>query len=91
MAGKPKGTEYVLAEHGLLSAVEAVTKSRGGKVVGTCEVCRASEAERERVTREVQSRQAEFKGLEPAYNGCSPFEMTSRVRSNCALNPIELV
>ena len=42
VAGKPKGTEYVLAERSLLSAVEAAAKSRGGKVVDTCEVCRAS-------------------------------------------------
>jgi len=42
-------------------------KSQGGKVVGTCELCRASQAERERVAREVKSRQAEVEGLEP---GC---------------------
>ena len=67
LAGKPKGMEQVLAERGLLSALEAAAKSRGGKVVGTCELCRASQAERERVAREAKSRQAEVEGLEP---GC---------------------
>ena len=67
VAGKPKGMEQVLAERGLLSVLEAAAKSRGGKVVGTCELCRASQAERERVAREAKSRQAEIEGLEP---GC---------------------
>ena len=67
MAGKPKGMEQILAERGLLSVLEAAAKSRGGKVVGTCELCRASQVERERVAREAKSRQAEIEGLEP---GC---------------------
>jgi len=67
VAGKPKGMEQVLAERGLLSVLEAAAKSRGGKVVGVCKLCRASQAERERVAREAKSRQAEIEGLEP---GC---------------------
>jgi hypothetical protein len=67
VAGKAKGMEHVLAERGLLSALETAAKSRGGKVIGICELCRASQAEREKVAREVKSRQAEVEGLEP---GC---------------------
>jgi len=66
-AGKPKGMEQVLAECGLLSVLEVAAKSRGGKVVGTCEVCRASQAKHERVAKEAKSRQAEIEGFEP---GC---------------------
>jgi len=67
VAGKPKGMEQVLVERGLLSVLEAAAKSWGGKVVGVCELCRASQTERERVAREAKSRQAEIEGLEP---GC---------------------
>lgn len=67
VAGKPKGMEQVLAERGLLPILEAAAKSRGGKIVGTCELCQASQAERERVAREAKSRQAEIEGIEP---GC---------------------
>lgn len=67
LAGKPKGMEQVLAERNLLSVLEVAAKSRGGKIVGICELCRASQAERERVAREAKSRQAEVEGLEP---GC---------------------
>ena len=67
LAGKPKGMEQVLAERGLLSTLEAAATSWGRKVVSTCELCRASQAEHERVAREVKSRQAEIEGLEP---GC---------------------
>lgn len=65
VAGKPKGMEQVLAERGLLSVLEVATRSQGGKVVGTCELCRASQAEHERVAREAKSWQAEIEGLEP--------------------------
>ena len=61
------GLQLLLAERGLLSVLEAAAKSRGGKVVGTCELCRASQAECERLAREAKSRQAEIEGLEP---GC---------------------
>ena len=67
VAGKPKGMEQVLVERGLLSVLEMAAKSRGGKVVGVCEFCRASQAEREKVAKEAKSRQAEIEGLEP---GC---------------------
>ena len=67
VAGKAKGMEQVLAERGLLLVLEAAAKSHGKKVVGTCDLCRASQAERERVAREAKSRQAEIDGLEP---GC---------------------
>jgi hypothetical protein len=63
VAGKPKGMQQVLAERGLFSVLEETAKSRGGKVVGTCELCRASQAERERVAREAKSRQPEVEGL----------------------------
>lgn len=66
-AGKPKGMEQVLAERGLLSVLEAAADSRGGVAVGTCALCRASQAEREKAAREAKSRQAEIEGLEP---GC---------------------
>ena len=39
LAGKPKGMEQVLAERSLLSTLKAAAESRGGKVVGTCELC----------------------------------------------------
>lgn len=67
LAGKPKGMEQALAERGLLSVLEAAAASRGRKVVGTCELCRASQAERERMATEAKSRQAEIEGVEP---GC---------------------
>jgi hypothetical protein len=67
VAGKPKGMEQVLLERGLLPVLEAAAKSRGTKVVGTCELCRMSQAEHERLAKEAKSRQAEVEGLEP---GC---------------------
>lgn len=67
VAGKPKGMEQVLAERGLLPMLETAAKSRHGKVVGACKLCRASQAEREKVAKEAKSRQAEIEGLEP---GC---------------------
>ena len=39
VAGKPKGMEQVLAERGLLSVLEAAARSRGRKVIATCELC----------------------------------------------------
>lgn len=65
VAGKAKGMEQVLTERGLLSVLEVAAKSRGGKIVGTCELCWASQAVRERIVREAKSRQAEIEGLEP--------------------------
>jgi hypothetical protein len=67
MAGKPKGMEQVLLERGLLPVLEAAAKSRSVKVIGTCELCRKSQAEYERVVKEAKSRQAEIEGIEP---GC---------------------
>jgi hypothetical protein len=67
VAGKPKGMEQVLLERGLLSVLEAAAKSRSVKVVGTCDLCRKSQAEYERVVKEAKSRQAEIEGIEP---GC---------------------
>ena len=85
VAGKAKGMEQVLAERGLLSVLEAAAKSRGGKIVGTCELCRASQAERERVAKEAKSRQAEIEGLEP---GCLARFAVSRPEEQDGNRPI---
>ena len=58
---------YHVHDSGLLSVLEAAAKSQCGKVVGICELCRASQAERDRLAKEAKSQEAEIEGLEP---GC---------------------
>ena len=60
VAGKPKGMEQILKEHGILP--EMTAKSLNGKVVGVCKECKQSQVARDKARKEAKAREDEIEG-----------------------------
>jgi len=60
VAGKPKGMEQILKEHGLLS--EIAVKSPNGKVVGVCKECNKSQVACDKARKEAKAHEDEIEG-----------------------------